>query len=167
MKYGARLFEPRVGCLLHFDGSASDRGAVAWFADPRCAVSYQVLITDDGVVHRLAPDDARAYHAGVCQPSDREHYPYADANSAFYGVAVAATDGDVVTAKQFQSVVETCVGYYRRHGWGPDEMGRITGHSAEAWPRGRKHDPEGSWAVPVLDVGQVRAAVATALTGSV
>lgn len=157
MKYGARLFEPRQGCCLHFDASKNDKGAVAWFADPRCEVSYQWLVTDDGKAHRLAPDDARAYHMGVCRPS--EGFKYKDANSAFYGVAIAATDGDTCTPLQFATVVRLCAGYCQKHRWAVD---RITGHKDEAWPRGRKHDPEGS--TGVLKVKDVRDAVEQMLT---
>ena len=32
---------------------------------------------------------------------------------------------------------------FERHGWHVTETERLTTHSAEAWPRGRKIDPEG------------------------
>lgn len=148
--------------MLHFDGSANDRGGVAWMSDPRFEFSYQFLVTDDGVAHRVAPDDARAYHAGVCRPSPHVP-PYADANSAFYGVAIAATDGDVATPAQIRTVVRLCIAYFVKHGWGGNETHRITGHATEAWPRGRKHDPEGTGAIPVLSVAEVQAEVAATL----
>lgn len=158
-KWGPKLFEPRQGILLHYDASQNDKGAVAWFQDPRCEVSYQFLVTDDGAAHRIAPDTARAYHAGVCKSSS---FAYTDANSAFYGVSLAATDGDTCTPKAFDTVVRLCVGYCLKHGWGAE---RITGHSAEAWPRGRKVDPEGTKPTPVLSVERVRKAVDAILKG--
>lgn len=162
-KWGPKVFEPRIGCLLHFDASQNDKGAVAWFTDPRCEVSYQFLVTDDGIAHRIAPDDARAYHAGVCRPS-KDVPRYKDANSAFYGIAIAATDGDVCTPEQFRTVVRLCVQYFHKHQWGAKDVQRITGHSAEAWPRGRKHDPEGTNGV--LSVEAVRKDVAQTLTST-
>lgn len=156
-KWGSKIYEPRQGIILHYDASSNDAGAVAWFSDPRCEVSYQFLVTDDGVAHRIAPDDARAYHAGVCQRS-KDAPQYKDANSAFYGVSLAATAGDTCTPAAFRTVVRLCVGYFHKHGWGAAEVNRITSHSAEAWPRGRKHDPDG-----VLDVGEVRREVARTL----
>lgn len=162
MKYGNKLFQKRIGVGLHYDQSQNDKGAVAWFNDPRCEVSYQWLVTDDGYAHRLAPDTARAYHMGVCNPSNPK-LPYKDANSAFYGIAIAAKDGDVCTPQQFNTVVRLCVGYFVENGW--KEVDRITGHSAEASPRGRKVDPEGTGKIPVLSVEKVRQAVAQVLGG--
>lgn len=167
MKYGEKLFEPRMGVCLHFDGSANDRGSVAWLRDPKCEVSYNLIVLDNGTVERIAPDDKRAYHAGECKSSD-PRLPYKDANSAFYGLAIAATDGDTCTPLQFSSVVRMCAGYFLKHGWKANETWRIVGHETEAWPRGRKHDPTGSDATkPVLDVSAVRSAVRTILEESI
>lgn len=153
--------EKRVGILLHYDASRSDKGAVAWLtADPRCAVSYHVLVTDDGTIYQIAPFQSRAWHAGSCVSSDPKRLPYRDANSAFYGVSIAATDGEVATKAQFDGVVAVCDLLAAREGWDlAKEPWRIVGHSSEAWPRGRKTDPEGSNpAKPVLSVAAVRAA---------
>lgn len=164
-KWGAKLFEPRKGICLHYDASQNDKGAVAWFRDPRCEVSYQFLVTDDGEAHRIAPDDARAYHAGVCKPS--AYAPkYEDANSAFYGVAIAATDGDVATLEQIRTVTRLCVQYFLKHGWGSQDVSRIVSHKSEAWPRGRKHDPEGTGVVPVMRTEQIREEVQKTLQGT-
>src|SRR5690349_17106410 len=98
-KWGEKLNEKRLGVMLHFDGSKNDRGSVAWMWDPEFKLSYNLLVLDNGKVERIAPDTARAYHAGECQSSD-PRLPYRDANSAFYGVAIAATDGDTATGLQ-------------------------------------------------------------------
>lgn len=152
------LNESRQGILLHYDDSASDAGSLAWLTkDPTCHVSYNVLVMDDGTVYQVAPLTARAWHAGVCKPSDPGH-PYRDANSAFYGVAVAAKDGEIVTPAQFLAVVDVCRTLALRHGWDlAAEPWRITGHDREAWPRGRKIDPVGTRpTMPVLSVDAVR-----------
>lgn len=136
-----KLREPRRGIMLHYDGSASDAGAVAWLTkDPRCAVSYTSLVTDDGQVVPIAPLDARAWHAGVCHPSMPDLMPYTDANSAFYGVSLAARAGDVVTTAQYTALVRHCVRLFHEHDWPVTELWRITDHAVEAWPRGRKVD---------------------------
>jgi len=155
--------EKRVGILLHYDASKSDAGALHWLTrDPRCAVSYHVLITDDGTAYQIAPLDRRAWHAGVCVPSS-PRLTYRDANSALYGVCIAATDGDRATGAQITAVVATCTMLAQREGWNlAAEPWRITGHNAEAWPRGRKTDPEGTVpGRPVLSVAQIRAAFTT------
>ena len=50
-----------------------------------------------------------------------------------------------------------CRIYYERHEWDLDETWRIVGHSSEAWPRGRKTDPEGAdLKNPILSVDDIR-----------
>ena len=157
--WGKKLDEPRKGVMLHYDDSGSDTGGVEWLThDPRCHVSYNFLVLDRGDVVEIAPPACRAWHAGVCRPSDPAHLAYRDANSAFYGVAVAAKAGDEVTVQQLGAVVELCQRLARLHGWDlAAEPWRLTGHDLEAWPRGRKIDPTGpDPAHPVLDLAHVR-----------
>lgn len=156
--------EPRIGVMVHYDDSGSDAGAVAWLTqDPRCKVSYHWLVLDNGERVEIAPADARAWHAGVCRSSD-PRLRYRDANSAFYGVALAMDGNDVVTEAARRSLVGLCATLFRTHGWDLVHEGwRIVGHSSEAWPRGRKIDPEGpDPAHPVLAVPALRAWVAAA-----
>lgn len=154
-----RLREPRLGVMLHYDDSASDPGAVEWLTrDPRCRVSYNWLVLDDGTVVEIAPANARAWHAGVCRPSDPQRLRYRDANSAFYGIAIAASGRDTATAAQFDAVQRLVVDLFRRHGWSFAEPWRVTTHRREAWPRGRKIDIEGpNPASPVFPVARLRA----------
>jgi hypothetical protein len=150
------LREPRIGVMLHFDHSASDHGAVEWLlADPDCKVSYNWLVLDDGTVRDIAPHNARAFHAGACRPSptfkaggvfsraagrpDRDGY--VDANSAFYGVALAASPGDTVPRVQRYAVRDLVAACFQANGWSYlDADFRLTDHATEAWPRGRKVD---------------------------
>lgn len=149
--------EQRRGVCLHYDGSGSDRGAVAWFGDPRCGVSYNLLVLDDGSYVRIAPDDARAWHAGRCKTSDPSRLGYKDANSALYGVAIASSGKHDVTPLQMLTVALLCRLYFEQHGWDLDDVWRIVGHSSEAWPRGRKTDPEGADPQnPILSVDDIR-----------
>lgn len=135
-----RRREPRVGVMLHYDGSANDAGAVAWLTrDPRCKVSYNVLVLDDGSIERITPEDARAWHAGACRPSS-DQLGYRDANSAFYGFCIAARPGDRVSDAQCTALVRLCVAAFRTQGWPLSDAWRITEHRVEAWPRGRKVD---------------------------
>ncbi len=181
------LAVPRLGVMLHYDDSASDAGALAWFKDARCRNGYTWLVLDDGEVVELADPAKRTPHAGVCRTPN--------ANSVFYGIA-AATDGATpATAEQVKSIVRLCAFVGRKHGWaGSGEAGVdtawdwIRGHDAEAtwspaltraaglddargrmlWGQtGRKVDPTGVRAdgVPVLSVREVRARVADILGG--
>ncbi len=153
-----KLREPRLGVMLHYDASASDPGAVAWLTrDPRCRVSYNWLVLDNGAAVEVAPAGMRAWHAGVCRPS-RADLPYRDANSAFYGIAVAAKAGDTVTPAQLARLLELCRQCFARHRW--VEPWRLVGHHEECWPRGRKVDPLGpDPRRPVLDLPALRRAL--------
>lgn len=155
------LTEPRIGIMLHYDDSGSDQGAIDWLTkDPRCRVSYNLLVLDDGRIIEIAPDDKRAWHAGVCRSSD-VRLDYKDANSAFWGIAIAARAGERATYIQKHMVSELCRSYLRRLG-SLEETWRIVGHDSEAWPRGRKIDPAGpDPAKPVLSLVEVRALAGT------
>lgn len=158
-QYHEQLREPRIGVMLHFDGSGTDRGAVDWFGDPKCKVSYQYLVLDDGNFVRIAPDSARAWHAGVCRPSS-PRLQYHDANSAFFGIAIASNDVVEATALQMLTTAMLVRQYFDAQRWALDELWRIVGHDTEAWPRGRKTDPTGPRQQnPILSVASIRSLV--------
>jgi hypothetical protein len=168
------LREPRVGVMLHYDDSASDAGAVSWFTHPDCKVSYNYLVLDDGAFVPIVPEGKRAWHAGTCASSDPARLRYADANSAFVGVAVATNDRVPATAAQVATVAWLARREFARHGWPLGETWRIVGHEDEAvWPtspqtplrlrgkRGRKIDPTGPRKErPILSTAEVRRIVA-------
>ena len=149
------LRQDRVGIMIHFDASGNDQGAVDWFADPRCLVSYHKLVLDNGDYVQIAPDNKRAWHAGVCRPSGT--LTYSDANSAFYGISIASNERVECTALQMLTVAKLCREYYRHEGWAATDVRRIVGHDTEAWPRGRKSDPTGPLKLnPILSVENIR-----------
>jgi hypothetical protein len=173
------LVVPREGVMIHYDDSTRDDWAVAWFYDKRCHNGYTWLVLDDGRVVELADPALRTPHAGPCLEPN--------ANSRLYGVS-AATNGLVpATTAQLAAIAVTCLALFRFHGWKRDEVAaRIQGHDAQAvwtpaytraaglsdvtgralWGRlGRKVDPTGvrKDRRPIIDVNQVRAAVAAAL----
>ena len=155
-RYGT-LREDRQGILLHYDGSGSDHGSVQWFGDPRCNVSYNLLVLDDGSYVRIAPDSAQAWHAGRCRPSNPSRLHYGDGNSALLGIAIASSGKHDVTPLQMLTVALLCRIYFETYGWHLEDTWRIVGHSSEAWPRGRKTDPEGSDPLnPILSVDDIR-----------
>ena len=147
--------------MIHYDASTSDASGIAWLKSPECKVSYNMAVRDNGAVVTIAPEEARAYHAGVCRSSD-PRLVYTDANSAFYGIAITAKAGDTVTEAQLSAVVALCRRLYKKNGWPLTETWRITSHSREAYPRGRKSDCEGQDPErPVLDPEVVRQRLST------
>lgn len=155
-QYNAGIREPRVGVMLHFDGSSTDPGALAWFRHPDCRVSYQDLVLDDGSYGVIAPPTARAWHAGACRPSS-DRLRYTDANSAFFGIAAATNDRVEVTSVQLLTIARRVRAYFDLMGWPATDGWRVTGHDLEAWPRGRKSDPTGPNALnAILALNNVR-----------
>ena len=154
--YNAATREPRIGVMIHYDASASDASAVSWLGDNTCRVSYNDLVVDDGTIHRNVSWDSRAWHAGVCRPSD-ERLKYRDANSAFIGIAAATNPQHVATEAQRLSIAILCRNAFRTFGWQIDEMWRIVGHDTQGWPRNRKHDPTGKYpGLPIVDIDAIR-----------
>ena len=146
-------YEARIAIMLHLDASGSDAGSLSWFGDDRCKCVYHWIVMDDGRVVGLVPPTRRCWHAGKCRPSGQTD-SYQDANSAFYGLAAAATVGDTITSPQLQSLASVVRDIMAHEGW-TDITRHLTGHSAEAWPRGRKIDPECDRDNPVLTLEMV------------
>jgi N-acetyl-anhydromuramyl-L-alanine amidase AmpD len=134
------LREGRVGVMLHYT-AGTDLSGLQWLLfDARCRVSYNWLVLDDGTTVSVAPQDARAWHAGRCEPSPGA-FSYQDANSAFYGLAIAAESADRATDAQMRMVVSITSGLFRGHRWPASSVvHRVRDHASEAWPRGRKVD---------------------------
>lgn len=152
------------GIMCHFDDSSNDASSLEWFSDPTCHVSYNRLYDKDGSVNQITPTmEQCAYHAGVCRPSNN-NLKYVYPNSFFYGLAISANEKETVTDAQFASLVKDCATIFIFHKWSISEIWRITGHAAEAWPRGRKCDPEGLPGHIVMSTQSVRDAVSKALT---
>ncbi len=169
--WGDELREARKGIMLHYDASLNDKGSVAWLKDDRCRVSYNWITLDNGNIVEIAPPKARAWHAGVCRWGNPESgfkkEKYKDANSAFYGLSIAATVGDETYPHQLRSIVAMCKTLFLDHRWSlQDEAWRIVGHDTESWYRDkekwyRKIDPIGpNKNRPVLDPAVVRRLIA-------
>lgn len=150
------LTEKRIGVMLHFDGSSTDAGSLAWFKDPECKVSYNFLVLDNGDFGTVAPINRRAWHAGICRPSS-DKLVYADANSAFYGISAATNEKVEVTAVQMLTIAMLTKMLFDKHNWPVTDTWRIVGHDTEAWPRGRKSDPTGPNKLnPILAIENIK-----------
>jgi N-acetylmuramoyl-L-alanine amidase len=152
------LREARQGIMLHYDGSTTDPGAMAWFEHPDCKVSYNYLVLDNGDVVLVAPKDRRAWHAGACRPAGEAQYR--DANSAFYGVAAATNGKTQLTKEQRASIVALCRLIFKEEKWPVSQTWRIVGHDQECFPRGRKVDPTGAdSSKPIMSPGEIAVAL--------
>lgn len=161
-----RVRGDRIGVMMHYDDSSNDKSSIEWLTkDERCHVSYNTVILDDGTLVEIAPINARAWHAGVCQPSSKK-LKYKDANSAFYGFALAADGDDDATPEQIEAAATEIARLFKQNNWPCNELWRITDHESEAWPRGRKIDVYGDRKTrkkPVLDLSVLRTRVSQIL----
>jgi N-acetylmuramoyl-L-alanine amidase len=67
--------------VLHYTGMRSAEAALARLTNPAAEVSAHYLIDEDGTIHRLVPEDKRAWHAG------QSHWRgITDINSASIGI---------------------------------------------------------------------------------
>lgn len=178
-------YSQRVGIMAHFDASRTDNGALSWFDDPDFKLSYNRAYTDNGRRIHLTPSiEHRAYHAGKCRSDARVHDA---ANSAFYGLAITAGDGQIATTEQFTAIAVDAAVIARYHqlrgdpGWETSNIAYwLTGHEDWAifgpestpnkalWGKlGRKHDPTGDnphkGLPPVLDKAALRLTIAAYL----
>ena len=67
--------------VLHYTGMQSAEAALQRLTDPAVEVSAHYLVDEDGTIHRLVPEDKRAWHAGA------SHWRgITDVNSASIGI---------------------------------------------------------------------------------
>jgi N-acetyl-anhydromuramyl-L-alanine amidase AmpD len=72
-----------------------------------CGVSSHYLIAREGEVHRLVPEEKKAWHAGVSimpEPDDRT-----GVNEFSIGIELAATEESGFTSAQYESLRRLCV----------------------------------------------------------
>ncbi len=154
--FNKHLREDRLGVMVHYDASASDAGAVSWLGHPDCHVSYNDIVLDDGTYRSIVKWEHRAWHAGRCRPS-HGLLTYRDANSAFIGIAAATNQRESATQAQLLTLALLCRLAFEDYGWPLEETWRVVGHEAEAWGRGRKHDPTGDDPRrPIVSVEEIR-----------
>ena len=121
--------------VLHYTGMQDAAGALARLCDPEAKVSCHYLVDDDARVHRLVPEDRRAWHAG------RSHWrEIDDVNSASVGIEIVNPGHEwgyrPFPAEQIAAVIELVADIKDRHGI---TRGNVVGHSDVA--PGRKRDP--------------------------
>lgn len=144
--YWTDLRLKRQGVCLHYDGSTTDVGGLAWLQGLDVKASYNLVVLDNGDWGIVAPLDKAAWHAGKSRSSDPGRLPYPNnmANHAFYGLCILTNDKVDVTMPQAITAAWLCARLFAREGWSRSEdLWRVTTHRAEAWERLRKKDPEG------------------------
>lgn len=69
--------------VLHYTGMPDAASAINWLANPESKVSAHYVVTEDGKIIRMVPEDKRAWHAG------KSHWRgVSDINSASVGIEI-------------------------------------------------------------------------------
>ncbi len=123
--------------VLHYTGMPTAAGALEKLTDPTPGkrVSAHYLVDEMGAVHRLVPENERAWHAGVSSWRGA-----ADVNACSIGIEIANPGHDhgynPFPPAQMAAVAELCQGILARH---PIPAWNVVAHSDIA--PARKQDP--------------------------
>lgn len=121
--------------VLHYTGMRTAEEALARLCDPVAEVSAHYLIDEDGTIHRLVPEEKRAWHAGKSHWRD-----IPNVNSASIGIELVNPGHEHgyrnFTDAQMSSLIPLVAEIKERYGI---TRGNVVGHSDVA--PARKEDP--------------------------
>ncbi len=121
--------------VLHYTGMRSADAALERLCDPDAEVSAHYLIDEDGAVHRLVPEELRAWHAGVSFWRGNTGI-----NGRSIGIELVNPGHEFgyrpFPEPQMQALIGLAVGILERH---PIPARNVVGHSDVA--PDRKEDP--------------------------
>lgn len=121
--------------VLHYTGMPDAHSAIDWLVNPDSKVSAHYLVTEEGEVVHMVPEDKRAWHAG------RSYWRgISDVNSASIGIEIVNPGHEwgyrEFPEAQIEALIPLIYDIVERHGI---TRGNIVGHSDVA--PGRKQDP--------------------------
>ncbi|MDE1173427.1 MAG: N-acetylmuramoyl-L-alanine amidase [Parvibaculaceae bacterium] len=124
--------------VLHYTGMASSKAALDRLRDPQAKVSAHYMVEETGAIFRLAPEQARAWHAGVSNWKGRDNL-----NGRSIGIEIVNGGHDfgcpAYPAVQMEAVAALSREIMARH---PIRADNVVAHSDIAPTR--KQDP-GEW----------------------
>ena len=126
---------PITMLVLHYTGMEDAATAIAWLRNPEAKVSAHYVVSEDGQVLRMVPEEKRAWHAG------RSFWRgITDINSASIGIEIVNPGHEFgyrpFPEEQIEALVPLVSGIIERH---KITRGNVVGHSDIA-PK-RKQDP--------------------------
>jgi N-acetylmuramoyl-L-alanine amidase len=131
--HGPRPAGASIDLLVIHGTAGTDAGDLSWCRSPQAGVSYHYLILRDGTVHRLVPEERRAWHSGASSWQGRS-----GCNN--YGIGIGLSNrgpGEPYTAAQYASLRALIADIQARR---PAIVrDRIVGHHQVS--PGRKSDP--------------------------
>jgi N-acetylmuramoyl-L-alanine amidase len=121
--------------VLHYTGMKSGAEAIDWLANEEAKVSAHYVVSEDGQITHMVPEEKRAWHAG------RSHWRgVSDINSASVGIEIVNPGHEFgyrpFPDEQIAALIPLVADIKERHGIG---RGNVVGHSDVA--PSRKDDP--------------------------
>lgn len=121
--------------VLHYTGMPDAASAINWLANPEAKVSAHYVVSEDGQIVRMVPEDKRAWHAG------QSHWRgITDVNSASIGIEIVNPGHEwgyrPFLDEQIDALIPLVHDIVTRH---KITRGNIVGHSDIA--PARKQDP--------------------------
>ena len=121
--------------MLHYTGMKDAASAIAWLRNPESKVSCHYLVSEDGQILRMVPEEKRAWHAG------RSYWRgIQNLNSCSIGIEIVNPGHEFgyrpLPDAQMRSVIALSAAIVARHGIAP---ANVVGHSDIA--PARKQDP--------------------------
>ena len=132
---GRPVWAPVDMLVIHYTGMQSAKAALQHMCDAKTEVSAHYCIEEDGTVHRLVDEDARAWHAGVAWWRGST-----DVNGRSIGIELVNPGHEFgyqrFPGPQMAALESLCHGILSRHAIPP---ANVVGHSDVA--PSRKIDP--------------------------
>lgn len=126
---------PVTMLVLHYTGMPDAHSAIDWLADPASRVSAHYVVTEEGDVVRMVPEEKRAWHAGASYWRG-----ITDVNSASIGIEIVNPGHEwgyrEFPQTQIDALIPLMHDIVTRH---RITRGNVVGHSDVA--PGRKIDP--------------------------
>jgi len=119
--------------VIHYTGSMSLAGTLAWFEDKSSQVSAHYVIGREGRLIRMVHEEDVAWHAGSSSLAGRTNV-----NNFSIGIELVGTQDSRFTCEQMAKLYELLEDLVRRY---RISSKRVVGH-ADVSP-GRKIDPDG------------------------
>lgn len=140
--FGKRKHGQITAIVIHYTGSLSIEGTIAWFKSKFSEVSVHYLIGRFGEVVKMVEEDDKAWHCGnsAMNPSLPLKDPKRESNVNDFslGIELVATPDSGYTDKQMAALYEVLEYLVDKYKIPPE---RVVGHSHIS--PGRKIDPEG------------------------
>jgi N-acetylmuramoyl-L-alanine amidase len=127
--------KPISTLVLHYTGMRDAASAIAWLRNPESKVSCHYLVSEDGQILRMVPEEKRAWHAGRSYWRGTQNL-----NSCSIGIEIVNPGHEFgyqpFPDQQIDALIPLVADIMKRHGI---TRGNVVGHSDIAPTR--KQDP--------------------------